>query len=648
MTPEQNNLLAQWRAIFRPAEPLNAWQWAERNVNLVPPIPTPFPGPYRSQLTPYVRGPMEAFTDPAIHTIVIVWATQSGKTQNVIVIPLLYAIATDAGPAVLIEPSADMGRSFSETRFQPMTNACPAVHALLPDDPDKFKLLEMHFRTCTLNIVGSNSPANLAQRPVRYLFADEIDKYPPASSREADALSLALERSKAFWNRKIVLTSTPTTPLGNIWRWFERSDKRKLLVPCPHCGEFQELVFENIRWPGKEEAKIRDLGMLAWYECVKCAKPIKDTDKPAMLRAGRWEATAEANGVAGFHLNALYVPWVTFGEVAKEFLRSKRFIDQFQNFTNSWLALPWDAVEQAEKNSAMTVNTEILATHTNSYRRNQIPAGCVFLTCGIDVQAHEVWYVVRGWGRDEASWLISWGKVAVETDEPQAFLAAVKSILAQQYSRPILKGCIDSGWGKNTAAVYDIVRQIPLLVATKGRRTNRSACTDGKEIPLPPPQLIDRKPDRTPLRGSVALYSPSTSYFKRWMFGRINADPPCWFVPDDLRDSADGQIYLRHLASERETTERSKKTGTYSTFWVVRMGYNDNHLLDCEMLSSVARHIIMTGKSMERLDESLKSYKPPQVQAAQTSAPPQKPQVREPYIKRRYPIFDNWNKERYR
>ena len=645
MTPDQNKLLDQWREIFRPAEPLNPWQWGEHNISLTPPIPTPFPGPYRSLLTPYVRGPMEAFTDPAIHTIIITWPTQSGKTQNVIVIPLLYAIATDAGPTVLIEPSADMGRSFSETRFQPMINACPEIRALLPDDPDKFKLLEMHFRTCTLNIVGSNSPANLAQRPVRYLFADEIDKYPPASSREADALSLALERSKAFWNRKIILTSTPTNPQGNIWRWWERSDKRNFLVPCPHCGEFQKLVFENIRWPGKDKVKIRDLETLGWYECSKCAKPIRDINKPAMLRAGRWEATAETNGVAGFHLNALYVPWITFGQIAQEFLRSKRFLDQYQNFTNSWLALPWDAAEQAEKNSALTVNAEILATRTAGYRRNQIPAGCVFLTCGIDVQAHEVWYSVRGWGRDEMSWLISWGKITVETDEPQAFLAAVQSILAQQYARPILKGCIDSGWGRHTATVYDVSRQIQILVATKGRRSNRSACTDGKEIPLPPPRLIDRKPDGTPLRGSVALYSPSTSYFKRWMFGRINADPPCWFVPDDLRDSEDGKVYLRHMESERETTERSKKTGIYSTFWIVRRGYDANHLLDCEVLACVARHIVMTGRNIERLDESLKGYVAKQ--AAQAQAPtPSKPAIRKPYIERRYPLFGNWSKKR--
>ncbi len=641
MTPQQNNLISQWRALFKPAEALNVWQWAERTVTLASPLPTPFPGPYRSELTPYVRGPMEAFTSPDIHTIVVVWPTQSGKTQNIVVMPLLYSIATDPGPSVLIEPSADMGRSFSETRFQPMIAAAPAIRALMPDDPDKFKLLEMHFRTCTLNILGSNSPANLAQRPVRYLFADEIDKYPPASSREADALSLALERSKAFWNKKIILTSTPTTPQGNIWRWWERSDKRNFLVPCPHCGEFQKLVFEQVKWPGKDEAKIRDLENLAWYECAKCAKPIKDTDKAAMLRAGRWESSAESNGVAGFHLNALYVPWIKFGQVAQEFLRSKRFLDQLQNFQNSWLALPWDVEEQAEKQAALTVNAEILATRTAKYRRNQIPEGCAFLTCGIDIQQHEIWYSVRGWGRDEMSWLISWGKVKVETDEPQAFLAAVQTVLAQQYARPILKGCIDSGWGKNTAAVYDIARQIPLLVATKGRRSNRAAITDGREIPLPPPRLIDRKPDGTPLRGSVSLYTPSTSYFKRWLFGRLNADPPCWFIPMDLNDSEDGKIYLRHMESEREETARSKKTGAYQTFWTVRRGYDANHLLDCEVLASVARHIVLTGNSFDRLDGTLKNYKPPQSEQATITKPKPKPR---PAFIQRHPLLESWNR----
>lgn len=42
-----------------------------------------------------------------------------------------------------------------------------------------------------LVIVGANSPASLASRPIKVLLADEIDRYPASAGTEGDPLSLA-------------------------------------------------------------------------------------------------------------------------------------------------------------------------------------------------------------------------------------------------------------------------------------------------------------------------------------------------------------------------------------------------------------------------------------------------------------------------
>ena len=60
-----------------------------------------------------------------------------------------------------------------------------------------------------LTIAGANSPASLASRPVRLLLADEVDRYAASAGSEGDAVDLAKKRTTAFWNRKIVLASTP-------------------------------------------------------------------------------------------------------------------------------------------------------------------------------------------------------------------------------------------------------------------------------------------------------------------------------------------------------------------------------------------------------------------------------------------------------
>jgi len=622
------------RAIWSPPERLKVWEWAERSVVLSERT-TPFPGPFRVSVTPYNRGPMEAYTDRHVKLIVLVYCTQSGKTECMILVTTAYDIAQDPGPEVIVLPNADMARSFSETRLQPMLDNCAEVACRKPSDPDRYKLLEMHFDRMTLNLLGSNSPANLAQRPVRNVKADEIDKYPAASVREADALSLVLERYAAFWNRKGVLTSTPTFVDGNIWRFWRRSDQRHYLVPCPHCGHYQKLIMGTdeeyeffadvcqrpsgdkdaqyrLRWP--KDCAISDLDDAAWYECEKCGRKIYDKDKRHMLDGGRWSPAAESagGGIAGFHLNALYVPWIKFGEVAAAFLRSKRYVDELQNFYNSKLALPWDAVAHG---SDVIKLESILQQQvgTAGYQINECPADVIFLTCGIDVQAHEIWYVVRGWGYGESSWLVSFGRVAVETDQLPAFVDAARGIVTHAYARPLILAAIDSGWGMRTAEVYTIARLIPRMVCVHNRRSNVTRVTTGKDVPIPRPTRVDKTPDGRPLAQGPLLYSPSTTYWKRWLFARVNSPAGNWHWPRGLETSQDGQVYLRHMGSEREVTRKNKTTGKTETLWIVRRakdeesesayieGHMANHLLDCEVQACIAAEIALTAGGQKRM-----------------------------------------------
>ena len=98
------------------------------------------------------------------------------------------------------------------------------------------------FRRCIVTIAGSNSPSSLASRPIRVVFADEVDRYPPSAGAECDPVKLARKRSATFHNRKLVLTSTPTIRgASRIETAYEASDRRRYLVPSGDCGEAHAL-----------------------------------------------------------------------------------------------------------------------------------------------------------------------------------------------------------------------------------------------------------------------------------------------------------------------------------------------------------------------------------------------------------------------
>ena len=77
----------------------------------------------------------------------------------------------------------------------------------------------------TVYLNGANSPADLASTNICYLFLDEADKYPGASKKESDTVSLAIERTKTYTtNFYIFMTSTPTLKTGHIWNAKEEAD----------------------------------------------------------------------------------------------------------------------------------------------------------------------------------------------------------------------------------------------------------------------------------------------------------------------------------------------------------------------------------------------------------------------------------------
>ena len=214
--------------------PPSVIEWAEKNIQLDSRI-TARPGLYSTKYTPYVAGVLEALADPGVHTVSLCWGSQTGKTLT-LAIWLAYRIANDPAPALLVMPNADLARSYSETRLTPIFEKCKPVRALFPFDSDDFKILEMQFTSMTLSLVGSNSPANISSRPICIAVLDELDKFAPPTEREAAAYNLALERTKAFPNRKHVLTSTPTLSTGDIWQNYQAGTQETFHVPCHACG----------------------------------------------------------------------------------------------------------------------------------------------------------------------------------------------------------------------------------------------------------------------------------------------------------------------------------------------------------------------------------------------------------------------------
>ena len=273
-----------------PPENITVSEWAE-NYRVLDSKTSALPGPWRNEKTPYLKEIMDELINYDTERIIFVKPTQVGGTealQNM----LGYVIQQDPSPTMIVYPTDILAKSISENRLEPMIMATRTLKSLY--NKNESSQLELQFDGMYLSLAGSNSPSSLASKAIKYLFLDEVDKYPGSSKKESDPISLAMERTKTFRNRKIYMTSTPTLATGHIWKALMDADIEKhYFIPCPHCGSMIELTFQNLKFPSGDDLSNQDRADMAVYRCQECGGDITDQDKEQMLRYGEWKVLIE-------------------------------------------------------------------------------------------------------------------------------------------------------------------------------------------------------------------------------------------------------------------------------------------------------------------------------------------------------------------
>lgn len=196
---------------FKPPEELTVAEWADKHRRLSPENSAEA-GPWRTSRTPYLREPMEAFTDPKVQRIVMVAASQVGKTELELNI-IAYIIDQDPGTILFVHPSLEEARKFSRLRIAPMIRDCKTLRSKVSEVKAKESgntILQKAFPGGMLLMAGSNSPAALASTPARYVLGDERDRWAVSAGTEGDPWGLAEARQATFYNKKAVEVSTPT------------------------------------------------------------------------------------------------------------------------------------------------------------------------------------------------------------------------------------------------------------------------------------------------------------------------------------------------------------------------------------------------------------------------------------------------------
>ena len=625
-----NACLAKILSGMKPPEDLTVSQWADKNRRLTSESSAEV-GKWRTSRTPYMFDILDSFTDPLIEHIVVVAASQVGKSETINNM-VGYCIDQDPGPILLIQPTIDDVKRYSEMRIAPMIRETRCLKRKVADPKSRDAAntkRQKSFPGGVLVMTGSNVAHDLSSMPIRYVFGDERDRWATSAGSEGDPWELAVARTRTFYNKKMVEVSTPTVKgasaiensynLGTMERW---------KTQCPHCGEYVEITFDNIRFEydaaENGDKKIFHISEI-FYVCPECGG-ISD-EHTMKSQPAKWVATVpearKHHKTRSFWLTAWVSPWATWESIILQFLQAGTDSAKLQVVYNTQFGELW------EERGNMASEDDVMARR--EVYEAEVPDGVLLLTCGVDTQDDRLEYEVVGHRRFGETWGIKKGVILGRPDTEEVW-ERLDEVLSHKYkfksgvSLQISLTFIDEG-GHFTQEVrqHCLARQYDHVFAIKG--ANRP------DIPYTAPPKKQKIVVNGKVIGQVWVYEIGVNAGKQKIVDNLRVQSPganyCHFP---LRDDY-GKQFFKQLMSEHLAYVPKLK---HPWQWQKIPGHERNEAFDIRNYNLAACEIL--SPDWDAIEQKLRTAKP----GEENASIPMKEKKAKPRKRKKSEFYDDW------
>lgn len=586
--------------------------YVERNRIL--PSNTPFPGFWRNERTPYLIEIMDCMSPfSPVQMVDLMKGVQLGATaaaENVM------AYWMDENPAEILYISAtqELLVKWATKRLEPLIDSCGFRHKIYAQTENKKsrrtgdKIFSKEFVGGNLDMSSAQSAAGLRSDSKRILIRDEVDGAPALlKTGEGNWLKVSEGRTLAWDTRRKIFTfSTPTLlELSLMWQEYQKGDRRKFLVPCPHCGKKQELKYGNDDSQYGIKAE-REAGRIirGYYLCEHCKDAIFNHHKVKFLSRGVWVPEAVNADVTrrSYHISSLYspvgmLPWTALVKAREEATTTP---DGMRAFVNLYLGLPF-------QESGSRPQLENVVELRGAYSAGSIPHGVLYLTMGIDVQRGSatnkanpprVEAEILGIGAGYRTWSVDYKIFEGAIDDPEAGAWAKLDEWARakefKYERAdgaqfsIQLVFIDSGDGMITDIVYRFCEGWTNTFPIKGFNILKKR----KGEPLDEVGPTNFKRYRAAKSGDSIFYEISTNYYKKMIYRSLNLRrrdiepqrPGFAEFPLDY-----GERYFNQMRAEEQ-----RKDGSFHC-----PSGRRNEALDCRVYALCAADVYLDARVMD-------------------------------------------------
>lgn len=584
---------------IEPSVPVPLSQWLEENLELVD-------GPSAGQLwslkgAPYLGEIADCLGDDHLCNLVTVRKSQQSGASILALGWCLYIADREPANTLYAVPGIDALRDLNSGKLQPLIDAWQKRTGRAIIEPQTSRsgsgstTYEKVFPRGRLWLGNANAVMDLSSKTAKKGVKDELSKWQDIPGF-GDPETLYFGRFTAFRRRrnwKILEISTPEVDSGDVLgeapghcridRSFKRSDQRFWFCPCPHCGGEFAHEFKNFVIDEKQPHK-------SGYACPHCGALIDDTMRVAMIRAGRWKATAQGyDRHPGFHIDAFISLMMSYEAIAEDFLTSRKKGEiGRKDFSNLVLGAPYLFKGDAPD------HVRLMERREDGLERGRVPPRGLMLIASADVQMRGVWCEVLAIAPDRQTWVVDafYADGSTESPDGEAFQKLRRMTLERTFldafgrQRALDALAVDAGYRSHV--VYAWVQANQRLHPDTGQDV--VLAVDGRDgwgrPAIGTPSLVDIDLAGKKIKKGCKLWPVGTWPLK----GAFYADLGKLGLRSGQPEDPDGychfgawldETYFKQITAEYLADEAFR--GRTRKVWKISAGQDGNHLLDCRI-----------------------------------------------------------------
>lgn len=514
----EKKFISRLYAYMQPLERLSSLEWGERYRRFSD-EESSYEGRFNPDLIPSLEYVYDCYDNSLIYILCVMKGSQIGWSE---------LCNTCEGRLIHLEPKKmqivfagrEASKTYSREKFKPFFTNTKVLAERINQDNEKESFNYFKFPGGFLKLTTAGSISNLKTSSIAYIRVEEPDDVRDDVKGQGDTLDLLKGRQKTIpiGQKKLVFGGTPTDEdFSRVANAYKESNQLVFKAECHHCGSLVELKIEYIKYDEYQDRYIDPIFGIwnpetAYFECPCCTGIWTDIDKDKNIRNGKKHGFYDFTGnfskgwhpkfperteIFGFHIPEMIstLSNSTFVEIAKKKIKALIAKDQgkeglLKSLRNNVEGLPFSSAK-----TAMDMD-QMIALRKN-YPEHIVPYEGRILTCGIDVQENRFAIVIRAWGRNNNSWLVSWFEIFGDVkniDDPIWKELAEKTVFAQiphVTGKPLPITAISIDSADQTRNVYtwvfSMLEHNSYIFATKGTDTLDNLSQD--EIYKEPAQM---------------------------------------------------------------------------------------------------------------------------------------------------------------